>query len=251
MKSLTCHVILLGLVENSAANIMDKDESWERTKKYVMRLVVNGLSYARNKKLLFKRLTFQVSSGEALHILGPNGAGKTSLLQVLIGLIPALSGKVLYNGMATRHSPDFKKNLLYISHRQGMKHILTPFENLYLFLLQRGFSAPYQSLQQMKRTIEGTICQVLQKLDLAAYCKTLTASLSAGQRQRLQLAKLLLVKADCWVLDEPFTALDKAGIQFISLLIEEQLSHGGMVIFTSHQPLSLASGKLQQLFLGS
>ena len=216
-----------------------------------MKLAVNGLSYERNKKLLFNQLTFQVYPGEALHILGPNGAGKTSLLQILTGLIPPFSGNILCNGIAIHNSSCFKKKMLYVSHRLGMKSVLTPFENLYLFLVRRGFSAGDQSLKQVKQQVEDNIYHALHKLDLHPYLKILTGSLSAGQQQRLILAKLLLIKVDCWILDEPLTALDSKGIHFVSLLIEEQLCRGGLVIFTSHQPLSLSHVKMKRLFLGA
>lgn len=216
-----------------------------------MNLVVHGLSYKRSEKLLFRHLSFQVSSGQALHIRGPNGVGKTSLLQILTGLIPPLQGRVLWNSLSISNLPDFKKKLVYISHRLGMQGVLTPFENLYLFLLRRGLGLKQEPVKKIKQDVERRIHRVLQTLELGSHWKTLTSSLSTGQQQRLVLAKLLLVHADCWILDEPLTALDSAGIQFVCLLIAEQLYRGGMVIFTSHQPLLLPQEKVQQLFLSS
>ncbi|MES2998800.1 MAG: heme ABC exporter ATP-binding protein CcmA [Pseudomonadota bacterium] len=214
-----------------------------------MTLTVNGLSYERNKKLLFNQLSFEVSSGEALHIVGPNGAGKTSLLQILTGLISPLHGEILWKGVSILNSASFKKNLLYISHKLGMKSTLTPFENLYLFLLRRGVERVGQSFRQIKQCIRDNIVNALLTLDLASYSKTLTGLLSVGQQRRLLFAKLLLVRADCWILDEPFTALDIKGIHFVSLLIEEQLRVGGIVIFTSHQSFSLSKIAIKRFFL--
>jgi heme exporter protein A len=216
-----------------------------------MTLVVNGLSYERNKKRLFNRLAFQVYPGEALHVLGPNGAGKTSLLQILTGLIAPLRGNILWNMRAIQQSRCFKKELLYIGHHLGVKSALTPFENLYLFLVRRGWgSGTDHSLRQIKQLAKEKIQAVLEKLDLCAYTAHPTHSLSAGQQRRLALAKLLLIKANCWILDEPFTALDAKGIHLISSLMAEQIQRGGMVIFTSHQPLFLSNGVgLKPLFL--
>ena len=215
-----------------------------------MTLVVNGLSYERNKTPLFSALTFQVYPGEALHVLGPNGAGKTSLLQILTGLVSPLRGNVLWNDVPIQRSPGFKQNLLYVSHRLGMKGVLTPFENLYLFLIRRELEIDgSHSLRQITQAVKKKVSDVLEKLGLESCSTSLTHSLSAGQQRRLALAKLLLVKAGYWILDEPFTALDSQGIRLVSSLIEEQLQLGGIVIFSSHQPISLAKVTLKRLFL--
>jgi heme exporter protein A len=214
-----------------------------------MTLTVRGLSYERNNKLLLNQLTFEATSGEALHILGPNGVGKTSLLQILTGLVLPLEGQILWKGIPAAISPSFKKSLLYISHRLGMKGTLTPFENLYLFLLRRGVGQAAQSFRQIKQCAKESIVDALLKFDLAPHSKTLTGLLSFGQQRRLLLAKLLLVKTDCWILDEPFTALDSKGIHFVSVLIKEQLQRGGIVIFTSHQSFSLLTIAMKRLFL--
>ena len=215
-----------------------------------MTLVVNGLSYERNKKRLFSELAFQVYPGEVLHVRGPNGVGKTSLLQILTGLVSPLSGSILWNEVSIQGSLCFKENLLYLSHRLGMKGVLTPFENLYLFLVRRGLKIDGgHSLSQITQAAKQKISAVLEKLDLGSCVTNQTHSLSAGQQRRLALAKLLLVEADCWILDEPFTALDSQGIHFVSSLIEEQLHRGGMVIFSSHQSLSLPKVTIKKLFL--
>ncbi|MES2142465.1 MAG: cytochrome c biogenesis heme-transporting ATPase CcmA [Pseudomonadota bacterium] len=214
-----------------------------------MALAVNGLSYERNKKLLFTNLAFQVCPGEALHIIGPNGAGKTSLLQVLTGLVRPLHGDILWNDVCIHNSQLFQKTLLYISHKLGMKGVLTPVENLYLFLVRRGLRIGNRSINQLKQAAKENIVNVLEKLNLTPYSERLTNSLSIGQQRRLALAKLLLIKSDCWILDEPFTALDSKGIDFFSLVIKEQLYQGGIVIFTSHQASTLSNIDIKTLFL--
>lgn len=193
-------------------------------------LTANGLSYQRNKRTLFKQLTFQLCSGQALHIVGANGSGKTTLLQILTGLIPALSGSVMWHGNPIENQMAFKQELLYINHRLGMKTILTPTENLFLFLTRRNLIN-----MKTKQKVVNNIQQVLERLNLNLYSNSVTGQLSVGQQRRLILAKLLLIKADCWILDEPFTALDKNGIALVSSLMDEQKHRGGLVIFTSHQ----------------
>lgn len=208
-------------------------------------LVAHGLSYKRNKKVLFKQLAFQLYSGQVLHIIGANGSGKTTLLQILAGLLVPLSGNVSWHGVSIdKNIIHFAKNLLYINHRLGMKMVLTPAENLYLFLTRRDLV----KIKTKQKALEN-IKQVLEKLDLNLHADVLTAQLSVGQQRRLVLAKLLLIKADCWILDEPFTALDKKGVTLVASLIEEQRRQGGMVIFTSHQSDYLLQPEVKNIFL--
>jgi heme exporter protein A len=125
-----------------------------------------------------------------------------------------------------------------------MKAALTPAENLYLFLARRDLI----KTKSKQKALEN-IKQVLEKLDLNLHAHVLTAQLSVGQQRRLVLAKLLLIKADCWILDEPFTALDKKGVALIASLIEEQRYRGGMVIFTSHQSDYSLQTEVKKIFL--
>jgi heme exporter protein A len=208
-------------------------------------LVAEGLSYERNKRVLFKRLAFQLYSGQILHIIGANGTGKTTLLQVLAGLLVPLNGDVSWHGVSIdKNTVHFKENLLYINHRLGMNTALTPVENLFLFLTRRGLI----KIKTQQKALEN-IKQVLEKLDLNLHTNVLTAQLSMGQQRRLVLAKLLLIKADCWILDEPFTALDKKGVALIASLMEAQRYRGGMVIFTSHQSDYSLQADVKKIFL--
>ncbi|KAF5271621.1 hypothetical protein FQR65_LT05242 [Abscondita terminalis] len=125
-----------------------------------------------------------------------------------------------------------------------MKSALSPTENLYLCLTRRNLIH-----KQPKRKAIQAIHQILDQLDLKACSDTLLAQLSAGQQRRLSLAKLLLIKADCWILDEPFTSLDSAGIAFLSSLMEKQSARGGVIVFSSHQATHSLSLEIKNFFL--
>ena len=208
-------------------------------------LTVEELSYERNNRILFKQLTFQLFPTQILHIVGANGSGKTTLLQILTGLRIPLSGKVMWNGIAIkRNNINFTNNLLYVNHRLGMKSALSPTENLYLCLARRNLIH-----KQSKRKTIHVIHQILDQLDLKDCSDSLVTQLSAGQQRRLSLAKLLLIKADCWILDEPFTSLDSAGIAFLSSLMEKQSARGGVIVFSSHQAMYSFSLEIKNFFL--
>lgn len=208
-------------------------------------LTADKLSYARNKRILFKQITFQLFPGQILHIIGANGSGKTTLLQILTGLRVPLTGKVMWKGiLIEKNNIYFTKNLLYINHHLGMKAALTPVENLYLCLVRRNLTHA-----QSKKKVINDIYQILEQLDLKECSGNVLAQLSMGQQRRLNLAKLLLIHADCWILDEPFISLDKAGIALLLALMEKQSVRGGNVIFTSHLTTYLLPLKIKSIFL--
>lgn len=208
-------------------------------------LTVEGLSYERNSRVLFKQLTFQVFPGQILHIVGANGSGKTTLLQILTGLRIPLTGKVMWNGISIdKDCLNFTENLLYVNHRLGMRSALSPIENLYLCLTRRNLIH-----SQSKQKAVHDIHQILEQLDLKECSDLLLTQLSVGQQRRLSLAKLLLIEADCWILDEPFTSLDKEGIALLLSLMEKQSARGGVIVFTSHQAIHSLSLEIKNIFL--
>jgi heme exporter protein A len=208
-------------------------------------LTVDGLSYARNKSVLFKQLTFQLLPGQILHIVGANGSGKTTLLQILTGLRIPLMGKVMWNGIPIeKNNISFTENLLYINHHLGMKAVLTPIENLYLYLARRNLIH-----QQSKKKVVNDINQILEQLDLKECSESSLTQLSLGQQRRLSLAKLFLIQANCWILDEPFTSLDKTGVALLSSLMEKQSAEGGSIVFTSHQTTYTFPSEIKSIFL--
>jgi heme exporter protein A len=208
-------------------------------------LTVEGLAYKRNNRLLFKQLAFQLFPGQILHIVGANGSGKTTLLQILTGLRIPLVGKVMWNGVTIeKNSINFTKNLLYVNDRLGMKSTLNPVENLYLYLVRRNVIR-----KPCKQQIIQDIHQTLKQLNLHNCTKRLLTQLSVGQQRRLNLAKLLLIKADCWVLDEPFTSLDSTGVAFLTALMENHSTKGGSIVFTSHQSTYSIFSQIKNIFL--
>lgn len=210
-------------------------------------LTADELSYARNKRVLFKQITFQLIPGQILHIVGANGSGKTTLLQILTGLRIPLTGTVMWKGIPIKkNNVNFTQNLLYTNHHLGMKAALTPIENLYLCLARRNLIHA-----QSKKKMIHDIYHILEQLDLKDCAKSVLAQLSMGQQRRLSLAKLLLIQAECWILDEPFTSLDKAGIALLLSLMEKQSVRGGGIIFTSHFMTYSLPLEVKSIFLDS
>jgi heme exporter protein A len=213
-------------------NISKQDNTDELT------LSVSKLSCIRDDRVLFEGLDFQLSSGQVLLIEGPNGCGKTSLLRILCGIRREDSGEVLWQRKPiTILGSQYREHLTYIGHHNGVKDLLTVEENL---TVSRAMGSANQT----------TIEQALEKVGLLNFTDVMAQSLSAGQRRRLALARLLVTDASLWVLDEPFTALDKDGIKNVESLIDEYIQSGGMVVMTSHHELNLNSSNVVRLHLG-
>ncbi len=208
-------------------------------------LTVAGLTYRRHKRVLFKQLNFQLVQGQILHIVGSNGSGKTTLLELLTGLRRPLTGEVMWKGIPIKkNNVNFTEALLYINHRLGMKSALNSIENLYLELIRRNLIDA-----QSKQKVFHAIYRILEQVNLKNCAETIVAQLSLGQQRRLSLARLLLIEADCWILDEPFTSLDKQGIKLLASLMEKQSERGGIIIFTSHPFACSLKREIKKIFL--
>jgi len=192
----------------------------------------------RNDRLLFEHLDINLDAGQMLVVEGPNGCGKTSLLRILTGLRLADGGEVLWRQQPIdRLAGDYFEQVNYVGHHDGVKHELSCLENL---RLARAMGVP-SSLD---------LDEVLEQVNLYAYGETEAGSLSAGQKRRLALARLLATDAMLWILDEPFTSLDKASMALFSGLFEQQLERQGVIVMTSHHDISLPTQALQRLRLG-
>lgn len=191
-------------------------------------LVADALSCERDERLLFANLGFRLKAGELLQVEGENGAGKTSLLRILCGLAEPASGEVRWRGQAIRtQRGEFHQELLALGHLSGIKLDLTAIENLRFYV-------------GMSRDInDDALEQALEEVGLSGFEEQVARNLSAGQRRRVALARLSLSQASLWILDEPFTALDRVGIAWLQSTLERHLGRGGLVVLTTHQPLTL------------
>lgn len=177
----------------------------------------------RNYRVLFRQLSFSVYEGDILQIAGPNGSGKTSLLRLLSGLSDDFEGDIFFKGKPkVLQSYGFKSTVLLLSHASGIKESLTPRENLH-WLCALSHSVSGQAIEEALNT-----------LGLAEFMDTPAYSLSAGQKRRIALARLLLSPAKIWILDEPFTAIDQKGIESLEAVLIQHSKRGGTVILTSH-----------------
>lgn len=181
-------------------------------------LRAEALSLERGGRELFRDLSFEVRAGQLLQVEGANGAGKTSLLRILAGL-----SRYGFSGSVQRLAPQ-----LYLGHHSAVKALLTPRENLAWHV---AGECAYG---------DADIERALTQVGLYGYEDVPSMSLSAGQHRRVNLARLYLSKSPLWLLDEPFTAIDKTGVAELEMLLVNHVQSGGAVIMTSHQTLQVA-----------
>jgi heme exporter protein A len=198
-------------------------------------LNVTGLACSRGERRLFDNVAFDLAPGEWLHVRGENGAGKTSLMRLLVGLSPADAGTIRWRDELAP-SAEFRRDLIYLGHHAAVKEDLTPLENLRLAAALDGIALD-----------ERNALAALLRLGLRGREDLPVRVLSAGQKRRVLLARLLTRPAPLWVLDEAFNALDVAAVSLLGELIGEHLGSGGLAVLTSHQPLPLPGGKILQL----
>jgi len=188
-------------------------------------LKVESLAFERNDAVLFQPVDFELKAGEALQILGVNGSGKTTLFQLLTAILPSSSGQISYREQPLSDCRyEYLSNVLFIGHQSGVKAALTVEENL------RWMSPNNTSCEKISAALEV--------VGLSEYAQIHCANLSAGQKRRVALARLITSQAKLWLLDEPLTSLDKQGVELVERCMNQHLAQGGAILFSSHQDLA-------------
>lgn len=202
-------------------------------------LEVVKLSCVRGERRLFKDLNFSAAGGELIEVRGANGSGKTSLLRILCGLSSPAAGEVRWKGKNIRAlGEEYAGEIAYLAHQNGIKDELSALENL---RIASGVSGIGLSRDQA--------AHVLSRVGLDRQLKLAARSLSAGQRKRLALARILTSRATLWILDEVLTSLDDAAIELSGKLISDHLKNNGIAIVATHQDLNLSADRVQRIQL--
>jgi heme exporter protein A len=190
----------------------------------LMRLTASDLACFRGGRRVFASIHFVVGTGEALLVTGPNGAGKSSLLRLIAGLVRPTAGQLSLDG----GDPELTvaEQAHYLGHQDALKPALTVTENLAFWMQFLGGSA-------------GGSEAALAAVGLAGIAALPAAYLSAGQRRRLSIARLISVKRPLWLLDEPTSALDTAAQAMLAGLMTEHLAGGGLIVAATHGPIGL------------
>ena len=200
-------------------------------------LSAHHLTCVRGERTLFTGLDLAVGAGEWLHVRGGNGCGKTSLLRLLAGLASPAAGEIRWG--EHRVSDDlqaYHQAMLFLGHHGAVKEELTALENLQLAAELDGATLG-----------ESEAVAALHRFGLKGREHLPVRFLSAGQKRRVLLARLVTRKAKLWILDEPFTALDARAVDMLGGLVGEHLAQGGMAVVTSHQAIPLGNGKAVEL----
>ncbi len=188
-------------------------------------LQAEGVAAFRGERLVLRNVSFTIEAGGALLLTGANGAGKSTLLRLLAGLGRPAAGRVLWRGQDVRDDlAAHAGRIAYVGHQDAVKPALTAAENL-------GFAA---------RVGGGSVTQALAALGIAALADLPAQMLSAGQRRRLALARLGVIQAPLWLLDEPTLGLDEAAVERFGALLAQHRERGGVVVAATHLPLPIA-----------
>lgn len=197
-------------------------------------LQARGLSFLRADEPVFGPLDFALYAGELALVEGDNGSGKTTLLRLLAGLLHIGEGELEWRGQ--RWNRDVcASEVLFLGHQLGLKMDMSPRENLHIVAGLHGARAGRSA------------ASVLVEVGLAGYEDEPVRRLSAGQKKRAALARLLLLPTVLWLLDEPYANLDRAGIALVNRLLEAHVAEGGAALVTSHGAVSFHGGEPKRI----
>src|SRR5512132_1270850 len=203
-------------------------------------LAARGLTARRGHATLFTDVAFTVGRGEALVVTGPNGSGKTTLLRMLAGLTAPAAGEIWWNRRSVRpFDPALRGAVAFNGHLPALKDELTAEENLACWI---ALDDPTPDAQDVERALADVALERRRRLPVRV--------LSQGQRRRIGLARLQLIRRPLWILDEPLTALDAEGTDVLRRLLARHLDGGGVCVAASHQPLPTAREREGALVLG-
>ncbi len=184
------------------------------------------ISCIRGGRLVFDGLCFSVSSGGALLLTGPNGSGKSTLLRLMAGLIPPTLGELAWDGVSVDRDPeDHRARLHYLAHAEAVKPPLTVLEDLSFWQALSGSDKP--------------VAAAVDAMGLETQSGLPGRYLSAGQRRRLALARLLVSDVELWLLDEPSVGLDTASLAKLRTAVADHRAAGGIVVAATHVDLGL------------
>lgn len=202
-------------------------------------LEARELTCIRDDRTLFDGLSFSLKPAQVLLIEGRNGSGKTSLLRILCGIRMPDEGTITWNGGDIyKLATGYNAGTTYVGHKDGVKLELTAEENL-VFARSLGAAS------------DISLEQVLDQMGLGGFDDVQAINLSAGQKRRLALARLLITRSSLWILDEPFTSLDTRGVAMVETMAMEHLAKGGMLAVTSHHSMRLGDADVQCINLSA
>lgn len=191
-------------------------------------LKVDKVHVWRGDRHVLQGVSIEVHPRELLHVSGPNGTGKTTLLRVMSGLLRPEQGSVTWRGQSiVQHRIEYQAALAYAAHEPALKGDLTALENLHF------------SVGLKRRSTLAELHAALERAGVAACAELPARVLSAGQRRRVSLARVLAMHASVWLLDEPYANLDAAGSELVSELLQAHVEQGGLALVVAHRDLAL------------
>jgi len=192
---------------------------------------LRNIEFHRNGNLLFSDISTSLESGDILQIEGPNGSGKTTLLRLITMALSPCLGEITWQGENVTHIREkYLKDVLFLGHQPGLNESLSVEENLIWW-------------RRLNKSNSLTDSDALKRTGLIGYKSISCSHLSAGQLRRAALARLHVAEAKLWILDEPFSALDKEGSSELKILLLEHLSRGGIVVLSAHHDLEIKNMK--------